>query len=114
MSLFDRLLSQLKQRGLEVAPAPGKPGMLVLRGPDKEKSPEIVKAVKAFRAQFLEKFGAAEPAAPKAAAKQAEPEPERRSCRQCGRDVHDPEDRERLAGINPSCREAGCPFRKRQ
>jgi hypothetical protein len=33
-------------------------------------------------------------------------------CRECGRDVGCPEDRERLKGLNPFCREVGCPFRR--
>lgn len=32
-------------------------------------------------------------------------------CRLCQRDVRDPEDRERLATINPFCRETPCPYR---
>jgi hypothetical protein len=117
MSMIDRLLGQLRQRGLEVA-AGEKPGELVLRGPAKERTPELMKALKAFRPQLLARFGKTEtvngePAPARQAEPKAEPEPEPEPCRQCGRDVRDPEDRERLTGINPFCAEVGCPFRRR-
>lgn len=61
MSLFQRLLEQLHQRGLEVRPGV-EPDQLLLCGPTKEKTPEIIKAVKAFKPQLLERFGKREPA----------------------------------------------------
>jgi len=33
-------------------------------------------------------------------------------CVACGRDVRDPEDRDRLNGPNPFCRLTECPFRR--
>ena len=33
------------------------------------------------------------------------------SCLLCGRDIRDPEDRERLLEVNPFCSESKCPFR---
>lgn len=56
MSLTDRLLDQLKQRGLSVQPGAA-PDQLLLCGPAQEKTPEVVKAVKAFKPQLLERFG---------------------------------------------------------
>jgi hypothetical protein len=32
-------------------------------------------------------------------------------CRECGRNNSDPEDRDRLRGANPFCKEVPCPFR---
>lgn len=58
--MIDRLLRQLKNRGLEVRPGRG-PGQLLLAGPAAEKTPEIMAAVKAFKPQLLERFGAARP-----------------------------------------------------
>jgi hypothetical protein len=40
-----------------------------------------------------------------------EPDPEPESCRQCKRDVSDSENRDRLMGVNPFCRETPCPYR---
>lgn len=56
MSMFNRLLDQLKARGLRVIPGK-EPGQLLLAGPQEEKTPEIIAAVKAFKPQLLEKFG---------------------------------------------------------
>lgn len=56
MSLLDRLLRQLNDRGLRIE-AGAEPGQLLLCGPKAEKTPEIVRAVKAFKPQLLERFG---------------------------------------------------------
>lgn len=60
MSMFNRLLEQLKSRGLAVVPG-SEPGQLLLTGPREEKTPEIIAAVKAFKPQLLKKFGRPEP-----------------------------------------------------
>jgi hypothetical protein len=106
MSLIDRLEDQLRQRGLKVGPGT-KPGELILHGPHKERTPELMKALKAFKPQLLAKYGKAEAmacgGAVPARQEQTEPEPEPESCPLCNRDVSDPEDRERLKGVNPFC-----------
>jgi hypothetical protein len=56
MSALDRLLEQLKRRGLSIRPAE-RPGSLYLDGPPEEKTPEIWRAVKAFKPQLLELYG---------------------------------------------------------
>ncbi len=56
MSLVQRLIDQLKQRGLSIEPG-NEPDQLLLCGPAAEKTPEIVKAVKAFKPQLLERYG---------------------------------------------------------
>ena len=58
MTLIDRLIDQLAKRGLRVEPGP-QPGQLVLRGPDAEKTPEVLEAVRAFKPQLLARVGAA-------------------------------------------------------
>jgi hypothetical protein len=58
--MLDRLVDQLRQRGLTVKPGK-EPGQLVLAGPAAEKTPEVMKAVKAFKPQLLERFGVAQP-----------------------------------------------------
>lgn len=65
MSLLDRLLKQLDQRGLKVL-AGTRPDELLLSGPAAEKTPDIVKAVKAFKPQLLERFGRREQHGPAA------------------------------------------------
>lgn len=55
MSLLHRLLDQLERRGISIKPGK-EPGQLLLSGPAQEKTPEILSAVKAFKAQLLEKF----------------------------------------------------------
>jgi hypothetical protein len=64
VSLFDRLVKQLADRGLSVVPG-DEPGQLVLKGPKDGKTPEIVRAVKAFKPQLLERFGVPPAPAPK-------------------------------------------------
>lgn len=56
MSMFDRLLKHLDDRGLRVE-AGDEPGQLLLRGPIAEKTPEVLRAVKAFKPQLLERVG---------------------------------------------------------
>ena len=56
MSMLDRLLDQLKKRGLTVRPG-DRPGELRLTGNKEEMTPEILGAVKAFKPQLLERFG---------------------------------------------------------
>jgi len=110
MSLLDRLEDQLRQRGLKVGPGKN-PGELVLHGPPAERTADLMRALKAFKPQLLAKYGkteqaaCGEPVTPAAAEEQpeADPDPEPESCPQCGRDVQDPEYRERLRGVNPFC-----------
>ena len=97
MSLLNRFLESLSQRGLSVGPGK-KPGELLLHGPHKEATPEIMRGLRAFKPQLLKRFSEAETAGqsePKAEP-EPQPEPEPELCRVCNRDVSDPEDRERL------------------
>ena len=82
---MNALLEQLERRGLRVSPGT-EPGQLLLHGPDKEKTPELIAAVKAFKPQLLKLY------APDAAPREAEtpapepqpdPEPESTRCRVC-------------------------------
>jgi hypothetical protein len=91
MSLFDRLTQQLKQRGLSVAPG-RKPGELLLHGPAAEKTPDVVKAVKTFKAEFIERLGLDVPT----------------HCGKC--DTLEP----RPAIAARECPMIGCPFRPNQ
>lgn len=50
----ERLVDTLKARGLRVIPG-REPGQLLLNGPDAEKTPAIIEAVKAFKPQLLER-----------------------------------------------------------
>ena len=98
MSLLDRLLGQLQQRGLSVGPG-DEPGELKLYGPRSEATPELMRALKAFKPALLEKFGGAVRGQPETRPEPApEPEPEAdvEVCRVCGREVAD-EDKPRLA-----------------
>lgn len=56
MSMVDRLLAQLDARGLTVSPG-AEPGQLVLGGPAAAKTPEVLAAVKAFKAELLRRVG---------------------------------------------------------
>lgn len=55
MSMIDRLIEQLKKRGLKVGPG-DKPGELKLHGPRSEATPEIMKALRTFKTQLLERY----------------------------------------------------------
>lgn len=55
MSLVNRLVEQLEQRGLSIGPGK-EPGQLLLHGPDKEKTTELMAAVKAFKPQLLKLY----------------------------------------------------------
>jgi hypothetical protein len=56
--ILDRLIDQLRLRGLTVKPG-REPGQLLLAGPTEEKTPEVMAALKAFKPQLLERYGAA-------------------------------------------------------
>jgi len=58
-SLTDRFLAQLRDRGLSVSgPKPGDPDdRLYLTGPAAEKTPDVIDAVKKFKAELVRKFG---------------------------------------------------------
>lgn len=136
MSLLDRLLAQLKERGLSVGPGDN-PGELKLHGPRTEVTTEIMRALKAFKPQLLKQFvgqppeANPEPPPVPAPMPQPEPAPEKETCEVCDREV-DAEDRERLRGVNPFCSEGGarkaftdgngvfhaerppCPYRERE
>lgn len=75
MSLFDRLLKQLDDRGL-VVKAGARPGELLLGGKTSDLTPEIMRAVKAFKPQLLERFGLPPAPAPKPETPPADPEDE--------------------------------------
>ncbi len=102
--LLDRLVSQLKERGLSIGPGKN-PGELMLHGPNAEATPEIRKALALFKPQLLEKFGRpVEPGADLAPLPEPEPEPvpvvetpAPQLCGVCRRDVSDPETRALMA-----------------
>ena len=78
MTLVDRLLNQLAARGLTVGPG-DKPGELKLHGKTQEADKEVMRAIRAFKPQLLERFGRSEPKAeviPEPEAKPPEPEPQ--------------------------------------
>lgn len=54
--MVDRLEAQLKARGLSIKPG-DKPGELRLSGPDREKTPDIIAALKVFKPDLLAKYG---------------------------------------------------------
>lgn len=104
MTLCDRLLKQLEARGLSVAPGDA-PGELKLVGPRSEVTPDLMAAVKEFKADLLVRVGKVE------VVRSPQPRPLPRvteDCRVCGRTVDD-EDREVLRGVNPHCTEGGSP-----
>lgn len=121
MSMVDRLIEQLRKRGLSVR-AGQNPGELILHGPKAEASPELLRALKAFKPQLLERYGLKTETMPdtngvlhpvnRESETAGEPESEAELCRLCKRDVSDSENRERLRGINPFCQMIGCPYRK--
>lgn len=53
--LLDRLLVQLKARGLSIKPGRS-PDELLLSGPDGAKTPELMEALKAFKPELLKRF----------------------------------------------------------
>lgn len=117
MSMVDRLIEQLQKRGMSVGPG-DKPGELKLHGPHAEATPELLKALKAFKPQLLERYGLKTETIPGANGvhdvnrepeTHGEPEPEPELCRLCKRDVSNPENRERLRGVNPWCNWGGIP-----
>ena len=55
MTMVDRLLKQLEQRGLRVEPG-SEPGQLLLCGPNDQKTDGVLAALKKFKPQLLEKF----------------------------------------------------------
>jgi hypothetical protein len=52
----ERLLSRLKQRGLEVKRG-NEPGQLLLSGPAEEKTQAVMDAVKAYKPLLLDRLG---------------------------------------------------------
>lgn len=50
--LLKRLIDQLEQRGLRIAPGT-EPGQLLLHGPDREKTPDVMHALKQFKGELL-------------------------------------------------------------
>lgn len=81
MSMVKRLIRQLEQRGLSIKPGK-EPDQLMLSGPDSEKTPDVIAALKAFKGQLLEIYGTkAQPDLPPAredaiTLPQSKPEPE--------------------------------------
>ena len=94
-NMLDRLLKQLEQRGLRIVPDGA--GGLAVRGPQSEVTPGVLDALKAFKPQLLKRFVSPD------STPEPEPTPKVEEavecldlCRVCGRDVSDPEDRDRL------------------
>lgn len=73
MSMVDRLIEQLNRRGLKVE-AGREPGQLVLRGPNEEKTVEVLAALKKFKPQLLDRYGLKTETMPDANGQQREPE----------------------------------------
>lgn len=71
MSMVHRLIDQLEQRGLHIAPGTER-GTLLLHGPAKEKTPEVMDAVKKFKPHLLKIY---QPEAESPDESRAEPEP---------------------------------------
>lgn len=97
MSMVHRLIDQLKQRGLHIAPGTA-PGQLLLCGPAAEKTPEVLDAVKKFKPALLkiyapppEEYDHCEPDEAQRGADVPTAEPECVFCPVCGDDVTDPE-----------------------
>lgn len=122
--LLDRLLSQLKLRGLRIAA--GKPGELLLSGPQEERTPEIMAALKAFKPQLLERFGqpgtAREPSTPEDERQNSLPSntpisppmSQTEACRLCRRELSET-DRTALATNPQLCDRFGnprCPYKE--
>lgn len=59
MTAVDRLIEQLRLRGLGVIPG-GEPDQLLLTGPRDQKTPEVIAAVKAFKPQLLDRLATRE------------------------------------------------------
>ena len=104
MTMCDRLLRQLAERGLRVE-AGGEPGQLRLVGRTSEATPAVMDALRQFKPELLVRFKKveivhAEPDLP------PEPVAATEECRVCGRSV-DAEGREVLRGVNPLCTQGG-------
>lgn len=55
MSMVQRLIDQLQQRGLHIAPGTER-GTLLLCGPTEEKTPEVLDAVRKFKPHLLKMY----------------------------------------------------------
>jgi hypothetical protein len=101
MSLVNRLLEQLKVRGLRIERG-DREGVLLLHGPDEEKTPEVLAALKKFKPELLNLYAppgeAAQDDTPEEGTADESPDvlPFPVACRLCGADVSDPQTRERM------------------
>lgn len=115
MSMVDRFIDQLRQRGLSVT-AGEKPGELLLHGPRSEVTDDLKKALRAFKPQLLERFGKAEfvPGGDAEPPRDGDPDQESESCGVCSRIVT-AKDRPRLADPLFCDRGKGprCPYKPR-
>lgn len=96
--MFTRFLKQLESRGLDVRPG-NAPGELLLYGPAAEKTPEVMKALKAFKPDLLAFLRPCD-----------NPPQVTTTCGVCGRVTDNDEDRARLEdpafcdrGHSPRC-----------
>ncbi len=110
MSMVNRLIEQLKQRGLSIEFGNEK-NVLLLCGPASEKTPEVLNAVKRFKPELLKLYAPqpkpdAETPTPPEPAAPADPDEE--ACAVCGR-VTDAEDRDVLATNHYLCDRTECP-----
>lgn len=55
MSVIDRFMKTIHARGLTIKPG-REPGQLLLSGPDKEKTADVIEAVKVFKPLLLERI----------------------------------------------------------
>lgn len=112
MSMVQRLIEQLKRRGLSIEFG-NKDNVLLLCGPAKEKTPEVLDAVKKFKPELL-KLYAPEPSRGREAQTPPQPaaepagDPDEEACAVCGR-ITDAEDRDVLATNHYLCELTTCP-----
>lgn len=90
MAMVHILLEQLKARGLSIKRGDG--DTLLLCGPDSERTPDVLKTVKKFKAELLEVFS-------------GERQPVK--CQQCQATVFDQKEVAKL------CERRACPFKDR-
>jgi hypothetical protein len=78
MSMVHRFLEQLRRRGLTVS-AGAAPGELLLHGPREHATPEVLSALKKFKAELLVIYSPPEP--------EREPENTSEECTVCGKTI---------------------------
>lgn len=109
MSMVHRLIDQLEQRGLRIAPGTER-GTLLLYGPDKEKTPEVMDAVKKFKPHLLKIYqpeaepGESQTESPTEEQKPADADDEGEPCPECQAWVYT-----HSAEVQRMCHRVMCP-----